>query len=110
MHRGAAVGEAGRVTDVHALWPRPVSGYLNTASYGLPPESAVTATLDWVRLWQSGRPIKDWLPATDEARQLLGQLVGVAPERIATGSSVAQLVGLVAASIPDGSLVVTSER
>ena len=101
------MGEGWGVIDASALWPQDTAGYLNTASYGLPPEAAVTATVDWVGQWQSGAMLGDWLTALDTSRELLGQLIGIDPARIATGTSVAQLVGLVAASIPDGSLVLT---
>jgi selenocysteine lyase/cysteine desulfurase len=90
----------------HPSWARPARRYLNTASFGLPPREAVDATLRWVREWQDGSvPLTDWLPATDRARELLGQFAGVPVDNIAIGSSVAQLVGLVAASVPDGSVV-----
>ena len=90
----------------HPSWTRPARRYLNTASFGLPPREAVDATLQWVHEWQDGSvPLTDWLPATDRARELLGQFAGVPVDSIATGSSVAQLVGLVAASVPDGSVV-----
>lgn len=98
------------MVDVSALWPQPVAGYLNTASYGLPSQPSVAATLTWLEEWQAGRPYDGWVRTVDEARELLGQLVGMPSDRIATGSSTAQLVGLVAGSVPDGSLVLTAER
>jgi selenocysteine lyase/cysteine desulfurase len=97
------------MVDVRALWPRPVPGYLNTASYGLPSQPAVAATLAWLQEWQDGRPYDPWVRSVEQARELLGELIGMPADRIATGSSAAQLVGLVAASVPDGSLVLTPE-
>lgn len=41
------------------------------------------------------------------ARNAWAQLVGVSPSEVATGASVSQLVGLVAASVPDGTKVLT---
>jgi selenocysteine lyase/cysteine desulfurase len=94
----------------HPSWTRPARRYLNTASFGLPPGEAVDATLRWVREWHDGSvPLTDWLPATDRARELISQFTGVAVGNIATGSSVAQLVGLVAASVPDGSVVLGTD-
>ena len=90
----------------HPSWTRPAKRYLNTASFGLPSREAAEASLRWVREWQGGSvPLTNWLPAIDRARELLGEFTGVPVGNIATGSSVAQLIGLVAMSVPDGSVV-----
>jgi selenocysteine lyase/cysteine desulfurase len=91
-------------------WGERGRGYLNTASYGLPPQAAVTAAQVWIDEWQVGSaPLTNWLPATDDARAAFARLVGVATDDVAIGTSVSQLVGLVAASLPDNSLVVAEE-
>lgn len=77
------------------------AGYLNTASIGVPPASAADALADAVDRWRRGaaRP-----PEFDEhvaaARAGWARLVGVDVARVASGASVSQLVGLVAASLP----------
>ncbi|MGH3879087.1 MAG: aminotransferase [Actinophytocola sp.] len=76
-------------------------GYLNTASIGIPPASAADAVADAVDRWRRGasRP-----PDFDEhvavARDGWARLVGIDVANVATGASVSQLVGLVAASLP----------
>jgi selenocysteine lyase/cysteine desulfurase len=83
-------------------------GYLNTASIGIPSVAVVGAVADAVAEWGRGgaRP-----PQYDKyvtaARAGWASLVGVTPDRVASGASVSQLVGLVAASVPDGTRVVT---
>nr|WP_063779274.1 aminotransferase class V-fold PLP-dependent enzyme [Kibdelosporangium sp. MJ126-NF4] len=84
------------------------AGYFNTASIGIPPKVAVDGLADAVRRWQSGA---DSAPDFDAdvrlARKAWGSLIGVDESRIASGASVSQLVGLVAASVPDGTRVLT---
>jgi selenocysteine lyase/cysteine desulfurase len=99
-----------RERRAHAAWQRPAGHYLNTASYGLPTRDAAQATLRWIREWEAGSvPFSRWLSATDRARALFAQLVGADADHVATGTSVAQLFGLVAASVPDGALVLSSD-
>jgi selenocysteine lyase/cysteine desulfurase len=84
------------------------AGYLNTASIGIPPTSAADAVADAVTGWRTGaaRP-PDYDRHVTAARDAWARLAGVAPDRVAIGASVSQLVGLVAASVPDGTRVVT---
>ncbi|MEU4190512.1 aminotransferase class V-fold PLP-dependent enzyme [Kribbella sp. NPDC026611] len=85
--------------------------YLNTAAYGLPPRGAIEAADAWIRQWSEGStPYPDWLAATDRTRALFADLVHVPAEAVATGTSVSQLVGLVAASLPSGTLVIADEQ
>ena len=44
------------------------------------------------------------------ARDLFAGIVGVPPGRVATGASAAELVGLVAASVPEGARMLAPER
>lgn len=84
-------------------------GYLDTASIGIPPWSAGQAVADAVERWRAGA---DRAPDFDEpvavARRAWAELVGVPVERVAIGASVSQLVGLVAASLPHGTRVLTA--
>ncbi len=81
-------------------------GYLNTASIGIPPASVADAVTQAVADWRVGaaRP-PDYDQHVAAARGAWARLVGVPAERVASGASVSQLVGLVAASVPDGTRV-----
>ena len=77
------------------------AGYLNTASIGVPPTAAADALVDAVDRWRRGvaRP-PEYDVHVAAAREGWARLVGVDAARVATGASVAQLVGFVAASLP----------
>jgi selenocysteine lyase/cysteine desulfurase len=97
--------------DPSAEWEGRGRGYLNTASYGIPPRSAVEATSAWIDEWRAGSaPLSSWLRATEDARAAFARLTGLDAACVATGSSVSQLVGCVAASLPEGSRVLAEER
>lgn len=83
-------------------------GYLNTASIGVPPAFAADILDEEVRRWRGGltRP-PHYDPYVATARQAWASLVGVPAEQVATGSGVSQLVGLVAASLPRSTRVLT---
>jgi selenocysteine lyase/cysteine desulfurase len=84
--------------------------YLDTASYGLPPRPAWEALQTAAAGWRVGEPWEPWLESVDRARASFGELTRVSPERVATGASAAELMGLVAAALPPRSRVVTYER
>lgn len=91
------------------LW-RPEPGWLNTASYGLPPEPTVAAVRAALSEWQHGaRPWADWDASTGRARRAFARLVGADPEHVAVGAAVSQLLAPVAASLPAGARVVVPE-
>jgi selenocysteine lyase/cysteine desulfurase len=84
--------------------------WLNTASYGLPPDCAWDALQGALADWRGGRTSwEHWGDSTEGARAAFAALVGVAPEAVATGATVSELVGLVAASIPDGARVLAPD-
>lgn len=86
------------------------TGYLNTASIGVPPAFAADAMADAVDQWRRGLGhAPDYDGAVAEARRAWARLAGVPAERVATGASVSQLVGLVAAGVPDGARVLVAE-
>ncbi len=91
--------------DVRRHW-QPTGGYLNTASYGLPPKPGWDAMQQALGDWQVGRTSWEaWGDATDATRQSFARLVGVPGETVAVGATVSELVGLVAASVGRGRLV-----
>lgn len=83
-------------------------GYLNTASIGVPPAFAADALEEETRRWRRGlsRP-PDYDEYVVTARRAWASLVGVPPERVAAGVNVSQLVGMVAASLPRTTRVLT---
>jgi selenocysteine lyase/cysteine desulfurase len=97
------------LTEAQALW-EPAAPYLNTASYGLPPRPAwdeLQAALDD---WRHGRTSWEvWSETTERARAAFARLVRTDAAHVATGSTVSQLVSLVAATIPRGARVVAPE-
>jgi selenocysteine lyase/cysteine desulfurase len=86
-------------------------GYLNTASIGVPPTEAAAALTETVSRWSRGldRPT-DFDEAVATNRATFARLVGVNSNRVATGATVSQLVGLVAGSVPDGSRVLVARQ
>jgi selenocysteine lyase/cysteine desulfurase len=88
----------------------PQGAYLNTASYGLPPDCAWQALHAALDDWRGGRTSwEHWCDSTEGARRAFAALVGVAPETVATGATVSELIGLVAASLPNGTRVLAPD-
>lgn len=85
------------------------AGYLNTASIGVPPAAAADALAEAVDAWRRGaaRP-PDYDEHVATARAAWARLTGLDPADVATGASVSQLVGLVAASLPATTRVLTT--
>ncbi len=82
--------------------------YLNTASLGLPPRSALRALHEVLADWQHGRVSpSDYDTPLNASRAAYAQLVGVEPTDVAVGSQVSVFAGLVAAGLPDRSEVLT---
>ena len=93
------------IGEARALWS-PDSPYLNTATYGLPPETGWNAMQQVLTDWRHGRTSWEaWGDETHRARELFAQLVGVSAERVTVGATVSELIGLVAASLPRGRVV-----
>ncbi|MEU1148294.1 aminotransferase class V-fold PLP-dependent enzyme [Streptomyces sp. NPDC005863] len=88
----------------------PTSTYLNTAVCGLLPRRAIEAVRALVAENGDGRPggAGDF-EVVDAARTAFARLVGVAPGRVAVGTSVAVHAGLIAASLPAGAEVLAAE-
>jgi selenocysteine lyase/cysteine desulfurase len=97
------------LASARPLWD-PAGTYLNTASFGLPPRPAWDAMQAALDDWRTGRTSwEHWGDATEEARASFARLVGVEPSSVAVGATVSGLVGLVAASVPDGSRVLAPD-
>lgn len=80
--------------------------YLNTASMGLPPKrttDALQAELE--AIGRGRRNAGDFDEAVATSRASYAELVGVSPDDVAIGSQTSALVGMLAASLPDGAQV-----
>jgi selenocysteine lyase/cysteine desulfurase len=96
------------VSDIESardLWPDS-SGWLNTATYGLPPAPALAALRDCVDDWSAGRTSWEvWNGAADAARECWSRLVGVDSADVAVGAQVSQMLAPIASSLPSGTTV-----
>ncbi|MBV8349544.1 MAG: aminotransferase, partial [Mycolicibacterium sp.] len=83
-------------------------GFLDTATYGVPPRFVAEALHDCVRSWEQGRlEVGTFAEPMRAGRAAYASLIGVEEGQVAMGTSVSSLIGLVAASIPDGARVAT---
>jgi selenocysteine lyase/cysteine desulfurase len=95
--------------DLDGLWSAE-HPYLNTASYGLPPTPAFEALQHALDEWRHGRTSwEGWTESVGRTRASFARLVGCRPEDVAAGATVSELVGLVAASLPEGARVLVPE-
>ncbi len=85
--------------------------YLDAATYGLPPASAVDAYRSAIDDWQNGtaRWVEEWETAGDESRALFARLISTDPANICLLPSVSAGIGTVAASLPQNSVVLATE-
>ena len=91
------------------LW-HPETVYLNTASFGLPPDPAWEALQTAQEDWRAGRVSwEHWTAVTDRTRAQFATLVGARPEQVVVGANVSGLISQVAVAIPDGSRVLAPE-
>ncbi len=97
------------ITEAQDLWDtRP--GWLNTASYGLPPRPAWNALQNALDEWRHGRTSwEGWDESTTRARAAFAQLVGAAAGDVAVASTASGLLGPVAAALPAGARVVVPD-
>ncbi|MER5334658.1 aminotransferase class V-fold PLP-dependent enzyme [Micromonospora sp. NPDC002717] len=97
------------ITQAQKLW-RPQPGWLNTASYGLPPDPVWDAVQAALADWRVGRTSwEGWGESTHRSRAAFAGLVGVPAADVTVGSSVSQLLAPVAAALPAGATVVVPE-
>jgi selenocysteine lyase/cysteine desulfurase len=88
----------------------PQGAYLNTASYGLPPDCAWEAMQAALEDWRGGRTSwEHWGDSTEGARAAFAAIAGVEAETVATAGTVSELLGLVAASLPEGTRVLAPD-
>jgi selenocysteine lyase/cysteine desulfurase len=88
----------------------PSSGFLAVASIGIPTRETVAAQKADLDLWGSARrdPM-DYDGIVERTRGSYARLVGVSPDRVATGSQTSVITSLVAAGVPQGAEVLNVE-
>jgi selenocysteine lyase/cysteine desulfurase len=97
------------LADAVRLWD-PEPGWLNTASYGLPPRPAWDALQGALADWRAGRTSwEPWDECTGRARAAFARMTGAEPGDIAIGATVSGLLAPVAAALPAGARVVVPE-
>lgn len=105
----ARSGPSLALDEARALWDvQP--GFLDSCSYGPPPRPAWDAMQRTLAEWRAGATSwRPWAESVDTSRAIFADLVGAAPEDIATGASVSQLLAPVAAAVPDGATVLVPD-
>lgn len=85
-------------------------GYLNTASFGLPPRPTWHDLQAAQASWRAGTISWEvWDGAVERARHSFARLVGAEAANVAIGGQVSPLVGLIAAALPDGARVLVPD-
>jgi len=85
-------------------------GWLNTASYGLPPVPAWDALQSALADWCTGRTSWErWGDSVSAARQGFARLIGVPEADVAVGAQVSQMLAPVAAGVPGGATVLVPD-
>ncbi len=97
------------IAKARDLW-QPLPGWLNTASYGLPPRPAWDDLMAALADWRAGRTSwEGWDGSTKRSREAFARLVGVDARDVAVGSQVSALLAPVAAAMPDGTRVLVPD-
>lgn len=87
--------------------PEPGLTYLDTATYGLPPEPTLRAMREAEAAWQAGTASwVEWDRQAERARVAFGRLIGAPGSRVALVPSVSTGIGVVAADLAPGDRVV----
>ncbi|MES2095030.1 MAG: aminotransferase class V-fold PLP-dependent enzyme [Actinomycetota bacterium] len=88
----------------------PSSGFLAVASIGIATRETVAAQKQDLDLWGTARrdPM-DYDAIVERTRRHYATLVGVNPDRVATGSQTSVMTSLVAAGVPEGAEVLSVE-
>ena len=88
--------------------PDPGLTYLDTATYGLPPEASLRAIQEAEAEWRAGTGVwVEWDKQSDRARQAFARLINTKPSRVALLPSASVGVGVISAALNPGDRVVT---
>jgi selenocysteine lyase/cysteine desulfurase len=94
---------------IRPLW-HPETVYLNTASFGLPPDPVWDALQQAQEDWRHGRVSwEHWTAVTDRARAEFASLTHARTEDVVVGANVSGLIAHVATGLPDGARVLAPE-
>jgi selenocysteine lyase/cysteine desulfurase len=97
------------ITTAQKFWD-PEPGWLNTASYGLPPRPAYEVLQAVLDDWRVGRTSwEPWDESTTRARAAFARLTRVDAGDVAVGTTVSQLLAPIAAALPAGTRVVVPD-
>jgi selenocysteine lyase/cysteine desulfurase len=97
------------LAEAQGLWDAQ-PGWLNTASYGLPPRPAWDALQAALADWRAGRTSwEGWGEAAGLAREAFARIVAVPATDVAAGATVSQVLAPIAAALPAGARVVVPE-
>jgi selenocysteine lyase/cysteine desulfurase len=98
------------ILTAQRLW-EPEPGWLDTASYGLPPKPAWEELQAALADWRVGRTSwEPWDTSTARSRAAFARLVGVAVDDVTVGSTVSQLLAPVANALPAGARVLAPDN
>ncbi|MEV6037935.1 aminotransferase class V-fold PLP-dependent enzyme [Nonomuraea sp. NPDC052116] len=97
------------IASAHELWDA-APGWLNTASYGLPPRHAFEELQAVLTEWRHGSG--DWQPwdaSVGRSRAAFARLVGAPVADVTVSSTASQIMSTVATALPPGARVVVPE-
>jgi len=95
--------------EFSGLWD-PEPGWLNTASYGLPPRPAWEALQAALSDWRVGATSwEPWDESTTRSRESFARLVGAEAADVFVGSTVSAALAPIATALPDGAKVLTDD-
>jgi selenocysteine lyase/cysteine desulfurase len=78
------------------------AGYLDTATYGLPPAATIGALEDALRGWREWEDWQRWEADGEACRDAFARIVGARADEVALVSAVSAAAGIVAASLTAG--------
>lgn len=88
----------------------PATVYLDTPTYGLAADSVVEVMTVSLDRWRRGvATMAEYDEAVSRSRELFAEIVGADLDRVAVANQVSVFVGIVASSLPDGSVVLAPE-
>ena len=88
----------------------PDSIYLDTPTYGLASASVIGAMTESLDRWRRGiATMAEYDRAVVHSRRLFSEIVNTDPDRVAVANQASVFVGVVASSLPDGSVVVAPD-
>ncbi|MEU6720288.1 aminotransferase class V-fold PLP-dependent enzyme [Nonomuraea sp. NPDC046802] len=97
------------ISTAGELWDA-TPGWLNTASYGLPPRHAFEELQTVLDQWRHGS--SDWKPwdaSVARSRAAFARMIGADPADVSVSSTVSQIMSVVATALPPGARVVVPE-